>query len=250
MRWNSRLTFHFGAALLAVGGLIGGAAFSQQPSGAQTSPAASPSPSSPSRELPRRPEFFVMIDPSHGGEDKGAALGGKVLEKDLTLALARELRRELEERGIPARLVRESDATLSLERRAEIANEEHAAMYIALHAGPPGSGVRVYMPLLPSAPAPSGLFLRWESAQAPALGRSKAVAMAVAADLRKTGMTVSTLATPLRPLNNLVAPAIAVEWTPRAGGSRAGESQKTLNTLASAIAAGLVRARGQMGAHL
>ena len=122
-------------------------------------------------------------------------------------------------------------------------------MYIALHAGPPGNGVRVYMPLLPSAPASSGLFLRWESAQAPALGRSKAVAMAVAADLRKTGMTVSTLATPLRPLNNLVAPAIAVEWTPRVGGSRAGESQKTLNTLASAIAAGLAKGRGQMGAH-
>src|SRR5215471_19845796 len=162
MRWSSVLTLRLGAALLAVGGLIGDAAFSQLPSDARTSPAAIPSPSLPSRELPRRPEFFVMIDPSHGGEDKGAALGGKILEKDLTLALARELRRELEGRGIPARLLRESDATLSLERRAEIANEEHASMYIALHAGPPGNGVRVYMPLLPSAPAPSGPFLRWE----------------------------------------------------------------------------------------
>jgi N-acetylmuramoyl-L-alanine amidase len=190
-----------------------------------------------------------MIDPSHGGDDRGAALGGKVLEKDLTLALARELRRELEDRGIPARLLRESDATLSLERRAEIANEEHASMYIALHAGPPGSGVRVYMPLLPSAPASSGPFFRWENAQVAALDRSKAVAMTVAADLRRAGMSVSTLATPLRPLNNLVAPAIAVEWTPRAGGSRVGESQKTLNTLASAIAAGLAKARVQMGAH-
>jgi N-acetylmuramoyl-L-alanine amidase len=190
-----------------------------------------------------------MIDPSHGGDDKGAALGGKILEKDLTLELARELRKELEDRGIPARLLRESDATLSLERRAEIANEEHAAMYIALHAGPPGSGVRVYMPLLPSPPAPSGPFFRWESAQAAALDRSKAVAMAVAADLRKTGMPVSTLATPLRPLNNLVAPAIAVEWTPRIAGLRTGENQKTLNSLASAIAAGIAKARGQMGAH-
>jgi hypothetical protein len=62
-------------------------------------------------------------------------------------------------------------------------------------------------------------------------------------------MTVSTMATPLRPLNNLVAPAIAVEWTPHTSGSRVGESQKTLNTLASAIAAGLAKARGQMGGH-
>lgn len=190
-----------------------------------------------------------MIDPSHGGDDRGAALGGKILEKDLTLALARELRKELEDRGIPARLLRESDSTLSLERRAEIANEEHAAIYIALHAGLPGNGVRVYMPLLPSTPAQSGPSLRWESAQASALGRSKAVALAVAADLRKTGMTVSTLATPLRPLNNLVGPAIAVEWTPRVGGLRMGESQKTLNSLASAIAAGIAKARAQMGAH-
>jgi len=190
-----------------------------------------------------------MIDPSHGGDDKGAALGGKLLEKDLTLALARELRRELEDRGIPARLLRESDASLSLERRAEIANEEHAAIYVALHAGPPGNGVRVYMPLLPSPPAHSGSFLRWESAQAAVLDRSKGVALAVAADLRKAGMTVSTLATPLRPLNNLVAPAIAVEWTPPTGRWRVGENQKTLNALASAIATGIARARWQMGAH-
>jgi N-acetylmuramoyl-L-alanine amidase len=190
-----------------------------------------------------------MIDPSHGGDDKGAALGGRILEKDVTLALARELRRELEDRGIPARLLRESDATLSLERRAEIANEEHAALYIALHAAPPGGGVRVYMPLLPSPPGQSGPFIRWESAQAGALGRSRAVALVVAGDLRKTGMTVSTLATPLRPLNNLVAPAIAVEWTPRTGGSRVGESQKILNALASAIAAGIAKARSQLGAH-
>ena len=249
MRWNSGLRVHLGAALLATAGLISGAAFSQRPSNLQTSPASIASASPSSRELPRRPEFFVMIDPSHGGDDKGAALGGKILEKDVTLALARELRRELEDRGISARLLRESDATLSLERRAEIANEEHASMYIALHAGPPGGGVRVYVPLLPSPPAQSGPFLRWESAQSAALDRSRAVALVVAADLKKTGMIVSTLATPLRPLNNLVAPAIAVEWTPRTAGSRAGESQKTLNTLASAIAAGLARARGQMGAH-
>jgi hypothetical protein len=105
------------------------------------------------------------------------------------------------------------------------------------------------MPLLPSPPAQSGPFLRWESAQAASLDRSKAVALAVAADLKKTGMTVSTLATPLRPLNNLVAPAIAVEWTPRTGRSRVGENQKTLNALVSAIAAGIARVRWQIGSH-
>jgi N-acetylmuramoyl-L-alanine amidase len=249
MRWNRGFAFCLAAALLAASGLIFGAALSQPAAGSQPSRAANPSPSPPSRELPKRTEFFVMIDPSHGGDDKGATLGGKLLEKDLTLALARELRRELEDRGIPARLLRESDSSLSLERRAEIANEEHAAIYVALHAGLPGNGVRVYMPMLPSHPAPSGPFLRWEGAQTAALDRSKGVALAVAADLRKAGMTVSTLATPLRPLNNLVSPAIAVEWTPRSSSSRIGESQKTLNLLASAIATGIARVRWQMGAH-
>jgi|SRR5579864_5709295 len=60
------------------------------------------------------PEFFVMIDPSHGGNDKGASFGGKLVEKDITLRLARELRKELEERGIATRLLRDSDIDLSL----------------------------------------------------------------------------------------------------------------------------------------
>ncbi len=55
-----------------------------------------------------------MIDPSHGGNDKGANFSGKLMEKDITLRLARELRKELEERGIAARLLRESDIDLSL----------------------------------------------------------------------------------------------------------------------------------------
>src|SRR4051794_502930 len=83
----------------------------------------------------RAPEFFVMIDPSHGGNDKGATFGGKLMEKDITLRLARELRKELEERGIAARLLRESDIDLGLDRRAEITNEQRAGLYVALHAG-------------------------------------------------------------------------------------------------------------------
>src|SRR4029077_19316057 len=65
----------------------------------------------------RAPEFFVMIDPSHGGVDKGANFGGKLLEKDITLRLARELRKELEDRGIPSRMLRDSDVDIALERR-------------------------------------------------------------------------------------------------------------------------------------
>jgi N-acetylmuramoyl-L-alanine amidase len=93
------------------------------------------------------PEFFVMIDAGHGGNDKGATFGGKLVEKDITLRLARELRKELEERGISARLLRETDIDIGLERRAEITNEQQAGIYVAIHAGRPGRGVRIYASL-------------------------------------------------------------------------------------------------------
>jgi N-acetylmuramoyl-L-alanine amidase len=196
------------------------------------------------------PEFFVMIDASHGGGDKGASFGSKQMEKDITLRLARELRKELEERGIAARLVRDSDIDIGLERRAEIANEQRAGIYVALHAGRPGKGVRVYAPMLadPAQPA-AGRFLPWESAQSGALSRSRTVAQTVADELRKKGMSVSILGMPVRPLNNVVPPAIAVELAPDGGDTQSLDSPKRQNTVASAIASGIAQIHAQMGGH-
>jgi N-acetylmuramoyl-L-alanine amidase len=54
---------------------------------------------------------IVVIDPGHGGRDPGAiAVSGSIAEKDLTLALARELRNRLVERGrVRVALTRDSD---------------------------------------------------------------------------------------------------------------------------------------------
>lgn len=253
MRWSSRFQFAIVVAALLCGALPALRGASERPLLA----AAAQSQSSPvparqlSPEAPRRalPEDFVMIDPSHGGDDKGAVLaGGKMLEKDISLTLARELKRQLEERGIPARLLRDSDVNLSLERRAATTNEEHAGIYIALHAGLPGRGIRVYASALALTQArAAGRFLPWESAQAASLERSRAAARIVATELRKTGLPVATLATPLRPLNNLITPAIAVEWAPGAEDLRSPQSQKLENMLASAIASGIAQARSQAG---
>lgn len=208
-------------------------------------------PSVPSTETQKRPlEFFVMIDPSHGGADKGASFGGKVVEKDITLRLARELRKELEERGIAVRLLRESDVDLSLDRRAEITNEQRAGVYVALHAGRPGKGVRVYAPLLTDPQQPvAGRFLPWESAQSGSISRSQTVARAVSDELRKKGLTVTSLGMPLRPLNNIAAPAIAVELAPDEDDSQSLEGQKRHNNVATAIALGIVQVRNQMEGH-
>jgi N-acetylmuramoyl-L-alanine amidase len=224
----------------------------QQPAApvATATPEPAPQGTSSTENQRRTPEFFVMIDPSHGGVDKGANFGGKLLEKDITLKLARELRKELEDRGIPSRMLRDSDVDLGLERRAEITNEQRAGIYLALHAGRPGQGVRVYTPLLanPQPPA-AGRFLPWESAQAPALERSKMAAQAVSVELRKRGISVAMLGIPIRPLNNIVAPAIAVELAPEGDDLQSLESSKRNANVAAGIAAAIAQVRGQMGGH-
>ena len=191
-----------------------------------------------------------MIDPSHGGNDKGATLGGKLAEKDITLRLAREVRKELEERGIAARLLRESDIDLSLDRRAEITNEQRAGIYIALHAGRLGKGVRVYTPLVTDAQQPkAGRFLPWESAQSGSLSRSRGVDRSVSEELKKKGLTVANLGVPLRPLNNIATPAIAVELAPDQDDLQSLENQRRQTNVATAIALGIVQVRSQMGAR-
>jgi N-acetylmuramoyl-L-alanine amidase len=218
----------------------------EPPVAAATPPAMESTPSAAEGQR-RAPEFFVMIDPSHGGYDKGASFG-KLSEKEITLRLARELRKELEERGIAARLLRDSDIDLALERRAEITNEQRAGMYVAIHAGRPGRGVRVYSPILADPQQPlAGRFLPWESAQSGALSRSQTAASAIAGELRKKGMMVTSLGMPLRPLNNIVAPAIAVELAPESDDPQSMESQKRHNTVATAIALGIAQVRSQMG---
>jgi N-acetylmuramoyl-L-alanine amidase len=231
---------------------------STQPSPAPVAPPGASQPEQTSDEKQKRaqPEFVVLIDASHGGEDRGVVFAPKFYEKDVTLALARDLRRELQDRGIPARMVREGDAGLSLERRAEASNEQHGGIYVALHAGLPGKGVRVYAPLLASMPASSpapalgkARFLPWETAQASSLDRSTALARAVTRELQKKNLDVTTLRVPLRPLNNIVGPAIAVELAPERGELRSLESQRRHNAVASAIASGIAQMRGQMGAR-
>ena len=242
---NNRRRRAFSAILLcALVVCLAGASHSAGAAWSRQEPAGAPAQVSP------RPEFLVIIDAGHGGDDKGATLGGKLLEKDLALSLARELKTELEDRGVSVRMLRDSDATLSLQRRAEIANEARPNLYVALHAGGPGQGARVYAPALATSPTPAaGPFLPWESAQAASIEQSKTAARIVTAEVRETGMSVLEMTTPLRPLNNLSAPAIAVEWAPGAQMVKPQQMQKLETALASAVAAGIFQARPRIGAH-
>jgi N-acetylmuramoyl-L-alanine amidase len=93
---------------------------------------------------------IVVIDAGHGGRDPGArSVSGQVAEKDLTLALARDLRDKLVERGrVRVALTREGDQYLTLEDRAAVVRRLDAAMFVSLHmdsaANPLARGASVY----------------------------------------------------------------------------------------------------------
>lgn len=253
MPWSKRhLSMAVAGGILLLCCLSMSKAIVQQPSTASPSPApspvVSPSPASDAAK-PAEPEFFVLIDPSHGGDDRGAVLAPKVNEKDVTLSLARVLRKELEGRGIAARLLRDSDVSLALNHRAELCNQQRPGIYVALHAGVPGQGVRVYSPLLPSQQPRVGNFLPWDDAQAGSLEQSVATAKAVKRELIKRDLKAVDFQAFLRPLNNILSPAIAVELAADRTNVRILEDPKMQTSIASAIASGIAQTRIRAGAH-
>jgi N-acetylmuramoyl-L-alanine amidase len=193
--------------------------------------------------------YFAIIDASHGGNDRGEALGATLAEKDVTVAFARRLRQELENRGISTLVLRDSDANLSLDERAFFANTTHAAVYVAMHAASNGHGVRLYTALLPYAgDEDRGPFRSWATAQQSSIPLSQAAATSVAAELRKQQVGVRTLTAPLRPLNNIVTAAIAVEVAPPASDPGQLSSPEYQQLIAGAVANGIVAIRSQLGA--
>ncbi len=76
----------------------------------------------------------VVVDPGHGGSDTGAIGPSGSAEKDLTLTLARTLRRQLLRR-MPVKVVltRDEDVELPPDTRAALANQQKADLFISLH---------------------------------------------------------------------------------------------------------------------
>lgn len=177
---------------------------------AQQTPATpAPQPAPPATRTP-----LILIDAAHGGADSGAVLGPALYEKDVTLAIARRLRQDLTTRGIVCQLVRDSDVGLSDDQRATVANSNAPALYIAIHASSMGTGLRLFSAMLPVSQDSHGVFLDWQTAQASSLDYSKTVQQQLTAAIQKIGFPVRSLIAPLRPLNNIKFPALAVEVAP------------------------------------
>lgn len=76
----------------------------------------------------------MALDPGHGGRDPGAISPHGLMEKTVTLEMARELARELERNGrCKPVLTRRRDVYVPLKRRVELARAHHAELFLSIH---------------------------------------------------------------------------------------------------------------------
>jgi N-acetylmuramoyl-L-alanine amidase len=176
----------------------------------------------------------IVIDPGHGGSDRGGNLPGGLEEKDAALDMARALRTALSQHlGARVILTREGDTDLSMSRRAEIANEIHADLFISIHLDAEGEirggGFRV-LTVSPLFGGPEGQrdalvdeidgvpLKPWLGAQLSLIGSSMAVAQAVGDSLAhafpQTPVVVGSGR--MRVLEPISCPAILLESAPAA----------------------------------
>ncbi len=91
---------------------------------------------------------IIVLDPGHGGLDAGAVGVNGLMEKDLALAQALKLARELRRRGYGVFMTRDNDSFVPLRQRVAIARANKADLFIALHADsnpdPGTTGTSIY----------------------------------------------------------------------------------------------------------
>ena len=101
-------------------------------------PGTSKSPASPAPKRSMQAgsrTLVVAIDAGHGGQDPGAIGPSGNREKDITLAIARELARQINATpGLRAVLTRDTDVFIPLNRRAVLARNAKADIFLSIHA--------------------------------------------------------------------------------------------------------------------
>jgi N-acetylmuramoyl-L-alanine amidase len=225
----------------------------QSPPPAAAPPAAATAVSVPPpptlQSLGAKPPFVVMLDPGHGGDDRGAQLSETLVEKGVALAFARRLRSELQSHGLTTVMSRDADVTVPVERRAAMADAARVAVYLSLHAASLGRGVRVYTATISSASGQPASFVPWDTAQARYLPSSRALADIVKAELGKHEIPSAELSAPVKPLNNVAAAALAIEVAPSGADvgsiNAAGYQQRIATAIAEAIVVGRTRVEAE-----
>jgi len=166
---------------------------------------------------PKPTRTLILIDPAHGGPDTGAHLPNDLLEKDITLAFNNRLRALLSGNNFAVISTRTSDpaAAFTTDQRAEIANHDHPAVCLVLHATSSGSGIHLFTSSLTPPEHPPHI-LRWDTAQAASVPDSRLIANQIGVALLQAKLPVILGQASVPPLDNLICPAIAIELAPLA----------------------------------
>ena len=194
----------------------------------------------------------VAIDPGHGGTDAGVT-ATTVLEKDLTLQLARLLASELERRaGARVVLTRDTDRPMAQPERAEIANRARADVVLSLHFdGAPltrARGATAWCPPLSDGdaaggPEPGEVLVPWRDVGRRYAGSSRALADAVTEAMESRGLGPARVRERLPvALLGVNAPGLLLECATLTSAddlARVG-TPDGLRSLASAIADGVI----------
>lgn len=77
-------------------------------------------------------EADIILDAGHGGKDQGASYG-EVLEKELTLEIAKKTKEILEEAGYRVSMTRKDDTFVDLYDRADYANRKNSKVFVSIH---------------------------------------------------------------------------------------------------------------------
>jgi N-acetylmuramoyl-L-alanine amidase len=207
-----------------------------------------PAPSNPNEPLTIQPTlYFAVVDASHGGEEHGAMLSEQILEKDVTLAFARRLREQLEAKGLRTLVLRDGDSALTLEQRAILVNQIHPRIYVSVHASSLGKGARFYTSWLPPANGENiGPFVNWDTAQSGFLPLSQSIGADMLKESQTQRLPARLLSAPLRPLNNIAAPAIAIEISPFDNDLTSVNAPEYQTSLANVITNTVVAMRAQL----
>ncbi len=167
-----------------------------------------------------QPRTTILLDPAHGGPDPGARLADGALEKDLTLAFATRLRTLLSAKGFTLLSTRDADPAVPFptDQRAEIANHLRPTACLILHATASGSGVHIITSTLAApvdeyAAAPHAA-IPWNTAQSASIPQSLALANDLGIALLHAKLPFTLSRASVRPLDNLLCPAVAVEIAP------------------------------------
>ena len=87
------------------------------------------------RDFVAKKEFIVALDAGHGGRDVGAIGPTGVYEKEVTLALAQQMKQVIDQQpGMLAVLTRDGDEYLELKQRVDLAKKFKADIFISIHA--------------------------------------------------------------------------------------------------------------------